>query len=120
MIGEATSTKLKRVDDQNEYSVKINAMDEKLEAENPEQLDRDEQNGQKKSEDGLDVSNLISIEEAGKIAVEKVGAGTATDWDLDKELGTTYWDVKVKNGNQTTNVKINSQTGEVLSSEIDD
>lgn len=112
--------KIEGVDDQNEYSVKINAMDEKLEAENPEQLDRDEQNGQKKSEDGLDVSNLISIEEAGKIAVEKVGAGTATDWDLDKELGTTYWDVKVKNGNQTTNVKINSQTGEVLSSEIDD
>lgn len=112
--------KLEGVDDQNEYSVKINAMDEKLEAENPEQLDRDEQNGQKKSEDGLDVSNLISIEEAGKIAVEKVGAGTATNWDLDKELGTTYWDVKVKNGNQTTNVKINSQTGEVLSSEIDD
>ncbi|MGG5338869.1 hypothetical protein IGJ48_001564 [Enterococcus pernyi] len=112
--------KIEGVDDQNEYSVKINAMDEKLEAENPEQLDRDEQNGKKKSEDGLDVSNLISIEEAGKIAVEKVGAGTATDWDLDKELGTTYWDVKVKNGNQTTNVKINSQTGEVLSSEIDD
>lgn len=112
--------KIEGVDDQNEYSVKINAMDEKLEAENPEQLDRDEQNGQKKSEDGLYVSNLISIEEAGKIAVEKVGAGTATDWDLDKELGTTYWDVKVKNGNQTTNVKINSQTGEVLSSEIDD
>lgn len=112
--------KIEGVDDQNEYSVKINAMDEKLEAENPEQLDRDEQNGKKKSEDGLDVSNLISIEEAGKIAVEKVGAGTTTDWDLDKELGTTYWDVKVKNGNQTTNVKINSQTGEVLSSEIDD
>lgn len=112
--------KIEGVDDQNEYSVKINALDEKLEAENPEQLDRDEQNGQKKSKDGLDVSNLISIEEAGKIAVEKVGAGTATDWDLDKELGTTYWDVKVKNGNQTTNVKINSQTGEVLSSEIDD
>ena len=32
-----------------EYSVKINAMDRKLEAENPEQLDRDEQNGKKKS-----------------------------------------------------------------------
>ncbi|MBO0462197.1 PepSY domain-containing protein [Enterococcus sp. DIV1298c] len=112
--------KIEGVDDENEYSVRINANDEQLDAENPERLDRDEQNGQKKSEDALDVSNLISIEEAGKIAVEKVGGGTATDWDLDKELGTTYWDVKVKNGNQTTNVKINSQTGEILSTEIDD
>lgn len=39
---------------------------------------------------------MITIEEAAKIAVDKVGSGTATDWDLDKDLGTTYWEVKVK------------------------
>ncbi|MGC3164796.1 lysis protein, partial [Enterococcus faecium] len=33
---------------------------------------------------------------------------------------TTYWEVKVKDGNQCTSVKINSQTGEVLSTEQDD
>ncbi len=63
---------------------------------------------------------MITIEEAAKIAVDKVGSGTATDWDLDKDLGTTYWEVKVKNGNQSTSVKINSETGEVLSTEQDD
>lgn len=65
----------------------------------------------KEKEDGLAVDKLITIEEAAKIAVDKVGSGTATDWDLDKDLGTTYWEVKVKNGNQSTSVKINSQTG---------
>ncbi len=91
---------------------------ENLEAQTPDQLD-DEQNA-RKEEDGLDVSEFDVIGGSCQKAVEKVGAGTATDWDLDKELGTTYWDVKVKNGKQTTNVKLNSQTGEVLSSEIDD
>lgn len=36
-----------------------------METENPETLDRDEQNGQRK-EDGLDVDKLITIEEAAK------------------------------------------------------
>ncbi|WP_165005936.1 MULTISPECIES: PepSY domain-containing protein [unclassified Enterococcus] len=112
--------KVEGVDNQNEYKAKIDANNEKMETEAPETLDQDEQNGQKKKEDGLDTDKLISIEEAGKIAVDKVGNGTATDWDLDKDLGTTYWEVKVKNGNQATKVKINSQSGEVLSTEQDD
>lgn len=112
--------KIEGVDDQKEYEARIDAQNEKMETENPETLDREDQNGQKKKEDGLAVDKLITIEEAAKIAVDKVGSGTATDWDLDKDLGTTYWEVKVKNGNQSTSVKINSETGEVLSTEQDD
>lgn len=33
---------------------------------------------------------------------------------------TSYWEVKVKNGNKSTQVKLNSQTGEVLATENDD
>lgn len=111
--------KIEGVDDQNEYYLKINAIDEKVDAWNPEKLDRDEQHGRKKAEDALDVTNLLSIEEAAKIALEKVGSGTATKWTLDKELETTYWEVKIKDGNQTTDVKINSQTGEELLDRFD-
>ena len=112
--------KIDGVDDQNEYEMKINAANEEIQKQNPERLDQDEQNGQKKQEDALDTSKLLSIEEAAKIAEKQVGGGTATDWDLSKELGTTYWEVKVKNGNKSTQVKLNSQTGEVLATENDD
>ncbi|EOH89757.1 PepSY domain-containing protein [Enterococcus villorum] len=112
--------KVDGVDDQNEYEVKINASNEEMQTQNPERLDLDEQNGQKKKEDALDTSNLISIEKAADIAVKEVGGGEATDWELNKELGTIYWEVKVKKGNQTTQVKLNSQTGKILATEIDD
>ncbi|MBF8808057.1 MAG: PepSY domain-containing protein [Enterococcus lacertideformus] len=112
--------KIDGVDDQNEYGAKINAVNEEIQTQNPERLDHDEQNGQKKKEDALDISKLLSIEEAAKIAEKQVGGGTTTDWDLSKDLGTTYWEVKVKNGNQTMKVKLNSQTGAVLTTENDD
>lgn len=112
--------KIEGVDDQNEYEVKINASNEEMQTQNPERLDNDEQNGAKKNEDGLDTSNLLSIEKAAELAVKQVGGGTATDWELSKDLGTTYWEVKVKNGNQTTQVKMNSQTGDILATENDD
>lgn len=110
--------KIEGVDDQNEYEVKIDANTENLETQTPEKLDPDDSN--KKEEDALDTTNLLSTEEAAQKAIDKVGGGTATDWDLDKDLGTTYWEVKVKNGNQITKVKLNSQTGEILSTETDD
>ncbi len=112
--------KIDGVDEQNEYEMKINAANEEIQKQNPERLDQDEQNGQKKQEDALDTSKLLSIEEAAKISETQAGGGTATDWDLSKELGTTYWEVKVKNGNKSTQVKLNNQTGEVLATENDD
>ncbi|MEY8444629.1 PepSY domain-containing protein [Enterococcus ratti] len=108
------------VDDQKEYEAKINAENAKMQTQPPKQLDYDEQNGQKKKEDALDISNLLSIEEATSIAIKQVGGGTVTDWKLSKELGITYWEVKVKNGYQTIQVKLNSQTGKVLATEVDD
>lgn len=106
------------VDDQNEYEVKIDANTGDLKAQTPEKLDPED--SRKKEEDALDTTNLLSTEEAAQKAIDKVGGGTATDWSLDKDLGTTYWEVKVINGQQTTKVKLNSQTGEILSTEIED
>ena len=97
--------------------MKIDANTGDLKAQIPEKLDPEDR--KKKEEDALDTTNLLSTEEAAQKAVDKVGGGTATDWSLDKDLGTTYWEVKVINGKQTTKVKLNSQTGEILSVETD-
>ena len=72
-----------------------------------------------KEADQLDLTNLLSLEEISDSAVKEAGGGQATDWDLDKEMNVTYWEVKVEDGNKT-NVKINAQTGEILETEQDD
>ncbi len=112
--------KIEGVDDTNEYELTIDAETKAVSDERTEKLDADEQNGVKKAEDQLDTQDLLSLTEISDIAVQEVGGGEATDWDLDKEMNVTYWEVKVQEGNTKTNVKINAQTGEVLETEIDD
>lgn len=108
------------VDDQKEYEATINAKTGEMQKTGSETLDNDEQNGVKKNEDGIDTSGLISIERAGEIAVQEAGFGNAEEWDLDRDLGIIYWEVKVREGQREFQVKINAETGKVLSSEQDD
>ncbi|EOH97073.1 hypothetical protein UAY_02805 [Enterococcus moraviensis ATCC BAA-383] len=108
------------VDDTTEYEVKINATDKKLTKEREETLDREDQNGVEKENEALDLKKLKSLEEVSKIAQESVGQGEAFEWSLDRELSITYWEVKVRSGNDEVSVKINAQTGEVVEKEIDD
>lgn len=48
----------------------------------------------------IDLTNLLSLEEISDSAVKEAGGGQATDWDLDKEMNVTYWEVKVEDGNK--------------------
>lgn len=112
--------KIEGVDDNNEYELTIDAETKAVSDARTEKLDADEQNGVKKAEDQLNKQDLLSLTEISDSAVQEVGGGEATDWDLDKEMNVTYWEVKVQEGNTKTNVKINAQTGEVLETEIDD
>lgn len=111
---------IKGVDDAKEYEVKINAETGELKKEREETLDRDEQNGVEKENKALDLTELKTVDEISKIAIDTVGKGEAVDWSLERELSTTYWEVKVRSGNAETSVKINAQTGAVLETEIDD
>ena len=43
---------------------------------------------------------MLSLEEISDSAVKEAGGGQATDWDLDKEMNVTYWEVKVEDGNK--------------------
>ncbi|HJE50120.1 MAG TPA: PepSY domain-containing protein [Lactobacillus johnsonii] len=103
-------------DSNNEYSVNINAETGQIGHVHSEKLDHDDRN-----QKALDLKGTISRDDASRIAEERV-KGTSEEWKLeqDENTGKTYWEVKVKNGHQETEVKINAHTKEVISTEHDD
>ena len=108
------------VDQQKEYQVEVNAETGEFTKEKVETLDADEQNGVKMQEEALDLTNIISREQATTLAEKEAKVGQATDWKLEKELGITYWEVKVKEGQQKIDVKIDAHSGKILTTERDD
>ena len=103
-------------DSSNEYSVNINAESGQLGHVHSEKLDHDDRN-----QKALALRGAISRDDASRIAEEHV-KGTSEEWKLeqDEDTGKTYWDVTVKNGHQETDVKINANTREIISTEHDD
>ena len=103
-------------DSNNEYSVNINAETGQIGHVHSEKLDHDDRN-----QKALDFKGTISRDDASRIAEEHI-KGTREEWKLeqDEDTGKTYWEVKVKNGHQETEVKINAHTKEVISTEHDD
>ena len=103
-------------DSNNEYSVNINAETGQIGHVHSEKLDHDDRN-----QKALDFKGTISRVDASRIAEEHI-KGTSEEWKLeqDEDTGKTYWEVKVKNGHQETEVKINAHTKEVISTEHDD
>ena len=108
------------VDQQKEYQVEVNAETGEFTKEKVETLDADEQNGVKMQEEALDLTNIISREQATTLAEKEAKVGQAADWKLEKELGITYWKVKVKEGQQKIEVKIDAHSGKILTTERDD
>ncbi|GAA3010829.1 PepSY domain-containing protein [Tetragenococcus solitarius] len=102
------------LDDDTEYELRIDAKNENTEKQETEKLDTNEQDGKKRAQDKVDLTKLLSIQEAAKIATDEAGGGEAVDWKLDKDLKITYWEVEVKKGHNEVEVKINAQSGEVL------
>lgn len=105
------------VDQQKEYQVEVNAETGEFTKEKVETLDADEQNGVKMQEEALDLTNIISREQATTLAEKEAKVGQATDWKLEKELEITYWEVKVKEGQQKIEVKIDAHSGKILTTE---
>lgn len=112
--------KIEGVDDSKEYEIQVDADTKEVSKEREEALDTEEQDGVKRKEDKLDLENLLSVEKVADIATKQVGSGKATDWSLDKDMGTTYWEVKVEDGHKETEVKIDAKSGKVLETETDD
>lgn len=103
-------------DSNNDYSVDINAETDAVSHVHSEKLDRDDRN-----QKALDLSGVISRDEANRIAQEHA-KGTSEEWKLERDdtSGKTYWEVKVKNGHQETEIKIDAHSKAVVSTEHDD
>lgn len=103
-------------DSNNEYSVDVNAETGQVSHVHSEKLDLDDRN-----QKALNLHGIISRDTASRIAQEHA-KGASEEWKLeqDDQTGKTIWEVKVKNGHQETEVKINANTKEVISTEHDD
>lgn len=106
--------KVEGVDNETEYEIKINAETKQ------EKLDREDRDGIKREKEKLDLNNILSIEKVTELAETEAKSGKAVEWNLDRTLNVTYWEVKVKDGNKETEIKLDAKSGEVLEVEIDD
>lgn len=111
---------VKGVDDSTEYEIKVNAKTGEVTKEREEKLDREDQNGVERKNEALDLDGILTVEKAAAIALETAGQGEAVEWSLERELTTTYWEVKIKNGFSETSIKMDAKTGTVLETELDD
>ncbi|MDH6365521.1 putative membrane protein YkoI [Enterococcus sp. PF1-24] len=108
------------MDDQKEYGIRIDVATGEVNTLPEENLDADEVNGVERAAEKLDLTQLLTIAEVAKIAEEAAGGGHAVTFDLEQELGTTYWEVTVGEGRNSKQVKLHAQTGEILEVELDD
>ncbi|WP_086347239.1 PepSY domain-containing protein [Candidatus Enterococcus clewellii] len=111
---------IKGVDDSVEYEVKIHGETGELTKEREEKLDADERNGIERENESLSLDGILTIEEAADTALKAVGKGEAIEWSLERELSTTYWEVKIVNGRSETSVKLDAKSGDILETELDD
>lgn len=109
---------VKGMDDSKEYKLFFTETGE-LQHQEEEMLDEDERNGNELNNEKLDLKNLLPLDQINSIAKKEVN-GDITEWSLERELSKTYWDVKIVNNGQQSDVSIDAQSGNVLEVEMDD
>ncbi|MCI1553494.1 MAG: PepSY domain-containing protein [Levilactobacillus sp.] len=107
------------VDQHKEYELTVDARTGKTSRAQQEKLDADEANGVAQR-DALPLTKVKSRASVSQIAQKQVGGGTAIAWSLDRDHGTTEWEVKVRKDQTYHEVRINALTGKVLGQETDD
>lgn len=118
--GSATYYEVKGVDDDKEYELNINGSDGSFTVEREEMLDEDERNGIERNNEKVNLTNLLPLEKINSIAQKEGNNGTITEWSLEREQNTTYWEVTVRSSMKEVSVSIDAQSGNVLEVEIDD
>ena len=109
---------VKGMDDSKEYKLFFTETGE-LQHQEEEMLDEDERNGNERNNEKLDLKNLLPLDQINSIAKKEVN-GDITEWSLERELSKTYWDLKIVNNGQQSDVSIDAQSGNVLEVEMDD
>lgn len=112
--GNSYVYEIEGVDNNKEYDATIDANSGKILRSHSEKLDWDE-----KVQKTLDFDNLISRNEATKIAEGRV-KGTAQEWKLEQEKGKAYWEVTINSGSKKTEVKIDAASKKVVELDHED
>lgn len=107
--------KIEGVDNSKEYELSLNAQTNEVVRQRDEDLDNDDQNEQ---HDTLQVDGILSVDQIADVA-QSNAQGSIEEFELKEDSGTTYWEVKLKDGNNETEIKIDAQTGDVLEQEQD-
>ncbi|AUI78933.1 PepSY domain-containing protein [Lactiplantibacillus pentosus] len=101
-----------------EHELQLNGRTGKVISKHSERLDQDDQ--AEVENDRLNLKKVISPSKAVAIAVHDRNGGYARELKLDKDNGTTYWEVQVHQGKQQVEIKIDAQEGSILKTEHDD
>jgi uncharacterized membrane protein YkoI len=101
-----------------EHELQLNGRTGKVISKHSERLDQDDQ--AEVENDRLNLKKVISPSKAVAIAVHDRNGGYASELKLDKDNGTTYWEVQVHQGKQQVEIKIDAQEGSILKTEHDD
>lgn len=113
--------KIEGVDDSNEYELFINADTKEVSKQREERLDSEDANGVARKNDALALDKIISPQKAMEAAFSEVNKqGDITEWKLSQEVQKTFYEIKIKNGSNETEVKVDSVSGTVLQTEQDD
>ncbi len=117
----STSYEITGVDNDTEYSLKINAETGKVISHNKEVLDTDEKSGVEKKNKAIDFDKIISLEDAiSKAKSSLKEEGSVNDWSLEKDDNTTQWDIVIKTSDNNVSIKIDGNSGQIIDKEVDD
>lgn len=108
------------LDNNREYEIAIDARSGKVLHHEQEKLDQDEANGVARNRDAITVNRLKALTDISQAAEKRAGGGTAVEWSLEHENDQVQWEVKVHQGQQTSEVYVNAYTAKVVTSQQDD
>ncbi|WP_088825535.1 MULTISPECIES: PepSY domain-containing protein [Listeria] len=108
--------KVEGMDDTNEYEMVFDADSEEVLQDSSEALDMDDKN--ERANEKIDVTNVISMDEAMQKAVAEVD-GAVESVELDRSYNDTVYDVSIQNGANESEVRLSAQDGSIINVEND-
>ena len=110
---------IEAVDNMKEYDFMYHVAQKHLMLHGEKALDADEQNGIKKSQEGIDITTTSNIDNIIKIALGNDANAKAIAWSIDKDNGKVVWDIKVNANGVVKEVKIDDVSSAILSVDND-
>ena len=110
---------IEAVDAMKEYDFMYHVAQKHLMLHGEKALDANEQNGVKKSQEGIDITTTSNIDNIIKVALGNDANAKAVAWSIDKDNGKVVWDIKVNTNGVVKEVKVDDVSNSILSVDND-